>query len=63
MRNRSERPFSRGPFIGRYELPFVAKIDNPLRQAFEIRFRAPARRVAATHEGDAEFLDIRQTAK
>src|SRR5205823_8000256 len=51
----SERPFVRWPFIGRNELRCVAKIDNPLRQPFQIRFRAAARRIAAAHEGDCEF--------
>ena len=61
LRDRTETPLVNRPISGRDELRFVAKVDNPLRQALEIGFGAATRRIAATHESDIEFSSIRQT--
>src|SRR5437667_12123162 len=54
-RNRSGRPFGRGPIFRCDELRFMAKIDNPLGQPLQIGFRAAARRIAATDERDPQL--------
>jgi hypothetical protein len=55
MRDRSKWPFVARPIGRRDELGLVAKIDNPVRQPFQISFRAAARRIATAHESDGEF--------
>ena len=61
MGERAKGPFVRWPIARRNELHFMAKIDNSLRQALQIRFRATARRIAAPHKTDVKFSGIRQT--